>query len=102
MSNQASVSNTIFGFQAMMIGSSQKITTSGTSQQASSFAAKTSILRLFSTTDCYIAVGDNPTASSSSLFLPGGIVEYFGISSGQKLAAIQSSGAGVLYISEGA
>jgi hypothetical protein len=35
------------------------------------------------------------------MFLPGGIIEYFGIEAGYGLAALQVSASGILYISEG-
>lgn len=82
---------------------SQKITTSGTSQQSSAVAANCSVVRLYCTQDVYIAIGANPTAvTTTSLFLPANTVEYFGCAGADKIAAIQASSGGTLYISEGA
>ena len=88
-------------FDAIYPGTSQKITTSGSSQQSSAFSSNTTIVRLFSTQDCYVAFGTNPTATSSSMFLPAGIVEYFGVTESSKLAVLQVTSSGILYITEG-
>jgi hypothetical protein len=88
------------GFPAIYLGASQVVVTSSSSQQASSFQTNTSCIRLFSTQDAFIATGVNPTASNASAFLPGGIIEYIGISKGDKLAVIQASSSGTLYITE--
>ena len=59
-------------------------------------------MRLFCTQDAYVAFGANPTANTtSSMFLPGGIIEYYGVTPSTKIAVIQSTAAGTLYITEG-
>lgn len=90
-------------FQAMFVGTCQKISTSGSSQQLTAFGANTSVIRIFCTKDCHVKVATNPTAATdgTSMFLPGGIVEYFAVQGGQKLAVIQDTTAGVLYCTEG-
>lgn len=90
-------------FQAMFMnsGTFQTISFTGTSGQSSAFQAGTTLIRVVSDVACFIAFGSNPTASSSTLFLPAGIVEYFGVLPGTKVAAIQSTSAGNLYIAEG-
>ncbi len=63
------------------------------------------ICRLASTTDCWIAVGENPTAAANtagSHYLPAGVVEYVDVPFGHKVAVIQATGAGYLSISAGA
>ncbi len=87
-------------FPAAYIGASQTISVSGTSAQSTAFSSSTTLIRLFSTEDCYIAMGDSPTANSSGMFLPGGIVEYVGVKTGQKLAAIRDANSGTLYVTE--
>lgn len=89
------------GFQAIFPGTNQTIVTSGSSQQSSAFASLTSIIRVYCTQDCYLAFGTDPTASSSSLFLPSGTIEYFGVYGGTKVAVLQVSASGNLYITEG-
>jgi hypothetical protein len=92
-------------FQVISPGVSQVLTVNSSSVQSALPQSGVSIVRLFSTVDAWIAFGASPTAvaeGASSLFLPGGIVEYFQISSTEKIAVIQSSTAGKLYITEGA
>lgn len=88
-------------YQAIFPGATQSIVTSGTSQQLTAWALATTIVRVICSADCFIAVGANPTASSASIFLPSGTVEYFGVIGGQKLAVIQSTASGTLYVLEG-
>jgi hypothetical protein len=47
-----------------------------------------------------VAIGSNPTATTSSTFLPVYSVEYFKIAPGQKIAAIKNATAGTLYVTE--
>ena len=91
-------------FQVISPGNSQAITINGVSVQAADFSANVTIIRLFSTVDCWVSFGTNPTAvveGSSSMFLGGGIVEYFEIKTGEKIAVIRNSINGKLYVTEG-
>lgn len=88
--------------EAIFPGTSQTRTFTGTSAQSSAITAGVTIVRLFATQDCFVAFGANPTAAATSMFLAAGIVEYVGVTGGDKIAAIQSSAAGTLYITEGA
>lgn len=88
-------------FQAIYPGTSQALSFSGSSAQSTAVGTQTTLVRLFATQDCFIAIGANPTAAANtSYFLPGGIIDFVGIQPGQKIAAIQSSQSGTLYISE--
>lgn len=87
--------------QCVGLGSSQAVSFDA-SVQSTAFSANTRIIRVVSTTDCFIAIGSNPTATSSSTFVPFGSVEYFKVAGAVKLAAIKSTTAGVIYITEGA
>jgi len=92
-------------FQCISPGACQVLTVNAVSAQGALPQANVSIVRLFSTVDCWIAFGTNPTAvaeGSSSMFLPGGIVEYFEIRSDERLAVIGNGVTGKLYITEGA
>jgi len=73
----------------------------GTSGQSAAFSANVSIARFYSTEDCFLVFGANPTATSSGIFFPGGIVEYYGVVPGQKVAVIRSVTSGNLHIVEG-
>jgi len=91
-------------FQVISPGVSQTLTVGASSVQAAAFTEGVTIVRLFSTVDAWVAFGSNPTAAvegSSSLFLPGGVVEYFERKEGEKLAVIRNTASGKLYITEG-
>lgn len=65
--------------------------------------ASTTLVRIFATQDCFIKVGVNPTAiANSSMFVPGGIIDFIGVQPGDKIAVIRSSSDGTLYLTEGA
>lgn len=95
------VSTGALGYQAILLGTAQKLTTGASSVQAVPFQLSTTIVRLFATEDTYINIGLNPTATSASHFQPGGIIEYYTVLNGYTLAALQVSTSGILYISEG-
>lgn len=91
-------------FQVIKPGASQVLNIGGSSTQSVSWGATTTIVRLFSTQDMFVSFGSNPTAianDSASIFVPGGIVEYYCVRGTEKLAAIQSQKSGVLYVTEG-
>lgn len=84
-------------------GQSDYITVNGTSAQSGAFGAYTHDVRVVSTTNCHIAFGSDPTAAATDdngIYLPAGVVEYFHVTPGQKLAVIQDTGAGVLCVAE--
>lgn len=89
-------------FEAINPGVSQKITTSAVSAQSAAVASTTTLVRFFATTDCYVQFGTNPTAltDGTCVFIPGGIVDFLGITPGYKIAVIQFAAPGVLFITE--
>ncbi len=90
-------------FEAIVPGASQALAFTNVSAQSVAVGANTTLVRLFATEDCFIAIGSNPTAAAnSSMFIPSGISEYIGIAKGDKIAAIYSTTNGTLYITEGA
>jgi hypothetical protein len=84
-------------------GVSDYVTVSGTSAQSAAFGNHTHEVRIVSTTNCHINFGANPTAAATDnngIYLPAGVVEYFHVSPGQKVAAIQDSAGGTLCVAE--
>ena len=75
------------------------LTVTGSSAQTAALTAV--LVRLVSTVACHVAVGVNPTATTSNMYLPANAPEYFLIDSGQKIAAIKATGAsdGQLFVS---
>lgn len=58
------------------------------------------VIRIMTTTASFIAVGTNPTATTSDMPLPANSPEYFVVPAGYKVSAIQSATAGTLYVTE--
>jgi hypothetical protein len=57
-------------------------------------------VRVNCSTDAYIAFGAAPTATTSDIFMAAGRPEYFTVSPGQKVSAVQASSGGTLSVSE--
>jgi len=81
-----------------------------TATAAQSAVIRDDIVRLFTTIDCWIQIGSNPTAvkptspaiRASHHFLPSGILHYIKIKPGDKISAISDgSVGGNLHITEG-
>jgi hypothetical protein len=79
---------------------SQNVSFTGTSAQSTAVAMTTWQIRLVCDSDCYIAIGSNPTATTSSTWLPATSPEYFACHPGDKVAAIQKTASGTLNLSE--
>lgn len=87
--------------QAVAPGTTQTITTSGSSAAISTaFATGTTVVRIVATEDVNIKFGSTPTATTSDPFIPANQVEYFKVTAGEKVAAIQNSAAGTCYVTE--
>ena len=72
--------------------------TAGTLTNA--FGTQTYKVRCLATTDCYIRIEASPTATTSDTYLVGLSAEYFSVSPGQKVSAVQVSAAGTLIVTE--
>lgn len=88
-------------FDAIFPGTSQKVAFSSVSSQSAALGSSTTLVRVMASQNCYLAFGANPTATTStSLFLPTGVIEKFGVTSATKIAVIRDSADGNLYITE--
>lgn len=88
----------------MAVASAAALSFTGTSAQSDALDSDGGhqaniVVRLCATQNCYVAFGEDPTATSSSTYLPAGIVEYFRMTAGHKIAALQVSDVGSLSIS---
>lgn len=84
-------------------GASQNITVAGTSAAVTNpFGANIFDIRVVSTTNCWIKIDGTPTATTGagSSYLPAGVVEYFHVNPGQKIAAIQDAAGGTCNVTE--
>jgi hypothetical protein len=83
------------------LGASQDVAYGSSSAASAPFGAQTYKVRLVATTDCRIRIGDGtPTAVATDTYLPALAAEYFTVTPGQKVAAIQASSAGTLNVTE--
>jgi hypothetical protein len=78
----------------------QNVAVGSSSTQSTALGAQTRCVRLVSNTDCYIAIGSNPTATTSGLLLLASQPEYFTVRPGELIAVIQSSASGTLNVAE--
>ena len=73
----------------------QAITSTGTSSQSSAFGSQTEYVRIAADADCHIEFGGNassdPTATTSTIFIPADQPEIFKVSPGEKVASIGSA-----------
>lgn len=84
-------------------GVSDYVSVAATSAQSAAFGARTFEIRVVSTTNCHINIGDNPTAAATDnngIYLPAGVVEYFHVNPGQKVAVIRDSADGTMSVAE--
>jgi hypothetical protein len=83
------------------LGTTQSVAYSATAGTiANPVGSQTYKVRVVCTSDAFVRVDDNPTATASDALLPGGSPEYFTITPGMKVSAIQSTAAGMLYVTE--
>ena len=71
-----------------------------TAGQSNAFHAQTTVVRVVATSACYIKFGSNPTATTSDHYLPADWVEYFKVTGGDKVSAVQASAGGTLSVTE--
>ncbi len=82
-------------------GNDQKLAVGAASVQSAPVSAQCYAVNLSATTNCHIAFGENPTATASTYLLKATDISLtLGISPGEKIAVIEDSAAGSLYIQE--
>lgn len=86
--------------QALRPRGTRKLSYTNTSSQSAVHPDSCSIVRVCSTTDCYLAFGVSPVATNSSLYLPANTPEYFGVTPGERIAAVARAADGDLLITE--
>lgn len=68
----------------------------------SSPVTEDTIMRVVADIDCFIAVGSNPTATNTSMFLPAKTPEYLKLAQTDRISALASSGTGNIYLTTAA
>ena len=88
--------------QALAIGTSVDVVLSTGASAATStgVGSGTSVVRLASDVDCWVAIGSAPVAASGGLRLWGGTAEYFAVLPGDKVAGRSVATAGTLNVVE--
>lgn len=82
-------------------GVSDYVSVTATSAQSVACPANTYEVRIVSTTNAHIKIGDDPTAAATDnngLYLPAGLVEYYHITPGQKVAVIRDTADGTMSV----
>jgi len=78
---------------------SVKVEYTGTAGTTSAVSANATVVRVVSTTDCFIEIGTNPTAVvDTGLYLAALVPEYFSCPPSAKVSAIQVSSGGTIYV----
>lgn len=74
------------------VSATQALAYTGTSAQvANPFGVQTYQIRVTSTSACYIRIGDGTlTAAATDIYLPANVIDYFIVTPGQSIAAIQA------------
>jgi len=86
---------------AFQPGTVQNFTTSGSSQVSAAVGNTTSIVRVAVNQDTYVATGSEPTATTGSMLITAGGVEYLAVTPGvTKIAVLQVSDAGRASVTE--
>ena len=73
-----------------------------TSIQSAAIGANIHDVRIVSSVACFVNIGQDPTAAGSDnngFYLPAGVVEYFHVSPGQKVAIVRDSADGFATVS---
>ena len=85
---------------ALMLGPPQNVAIGSASAQSTAFAATAEVIRIVATVACWIQIAADPTATTNTTYLPAGVVEYFHVQGGWKIAVLQASAAGTLNVTE--
>jgi hypothetical protein len=87
-------------FQAIYPGCSTHVTF-GAVTATTLFGSGTQLVRLHASEDCFIAIGNSPTATTTTIFLPADTTEYFCVSgSTDRISVISNGTSGVLHVTE--
>lgn len=82
-------------------GATQSVAYTGTAGTISNaVGAQTYQVRVWCTSQAYIAFGASPTATTSDIPIPANTPEYFTITPGQKVSAVRDSTSGTLFVTE--
>lgn len=82
-------------------GASQSVAYTGTAGTVSNgFGTGVNTVRVVLSTAGFISFGTAPVATTSDMYMPANVPEYFVVTPGQKVSGIQSAAGGTLYVTE--
>lgn len=79
---------------------SQTVAYTGTAGKISNAVGNVHVVRVVCTSDAFVNISKAGTATTSDVFMPANAIEYFDITPGEKVSAIQSSSGGNLHVTE--
>jgi hypothetical protein len=97
--NGGSLENNMW--QAIFLGTTQKVSYTATPALSASVQPRVNLVRLFATTDCHIAIGVAPVATTNDTVLKADYPEYFCINPGEKISFRRRTTNGDVWITEG-
>ena len=80
----------------------QTVAYTGTAAASAAIGAQITVVRVISTTDCWLFFTAAGTAATNAngIFLPGMSVEYFRVPTSTKVSAVRDATSGSLYLTE--
>lgn len=91
-----------YPIQALRLGNVQRLDVGAGSVQSDPFGPDVTAIEVVADTDCHIAISYDPTATTDSWFLPAGLDRAFSVEPGMRLAVIQKTEGGALWLNEAA
>lgn len=82
-------------------GTHQKVAYTGTAGVVSNATgAYITVIRVVLTSAGHVAIGSDPTATTSDIYMPANVPEYFIVPPSSKVSAVQVSAGGDLHVTE--
>lgn len=95
------MANKIAGLAHGRASTTQKVAYTGTAGVITNpVGSYTTLCRIVVTSNAYIAFGTAPTATTSDVYMPANVPEYFTIRPGEKVSAVQDAAGGTLIVTE--
>jgi hypothetical protein len=83
------------------LGTHQNVAYTGTAGTiANAITTGTQKVRVIVTSAAYIKIDNSPTATTSDVYMAADSAEYFTITAGQKVSAVQVTSGGTLHVTE--
>lgn len=81
-------------------GTVQSAAYTGTAGTTNGVGGTTAVVRVWCSTDAYVAFGPSASATASHTPVSAKQAEYFAVRAGDKVSAVQQSAGGTLYVTE--